>query len=73
MNVMFSEEISLYKNTSDEDKKKNISEEKKQPKTSISSTIEENTNIVGKKFEEKRRQTINDVRREIMNFVQNNK
>lgn len=27
MNVMFSEEISLYKNTSDEDKKKNISEE----------------------------------------------
>ena len=41
--------------------KKNISEEKKQPKISISSTIEENTNIVGKKFEEKRRQTINDV------------
>lgn len=53
--------------------KKNILEEKEQPKISISSTIEENTNIVGKKFEEKRRQTINDVRREIMNFVQNNK
>ena len=53
--------------------KKNIIEDKKTTKISITSTLEESTNILGKKFEEKRRQTLDDIRREIINFSINNK
>ena len=53
--------------------KKNIIEDKKTTKISITSTLEESTNILGKKIEEKRRQTLNDIRREIINFSINNK
>ena len=42
--------------------KKNIIEDKKTTKISITSTLEESTNILGKKFEEKRRQTLDDIR-----------
>ena len=53
--------------------KKNVNETKKTTKISIPTTLEEKTSTMGKKFEEKRRQTIDDVRREIMNFTMNNR
>ena len=53
--------------------KKIASEDKKPKKPYVSSGIEEKTITVGEKFVEKKHRTIDDIRREIMEFTKNHR